>query len=110
MNLSLEDAQLMINKYVAADAPSVVAVLLSSSRVARVTGRLSWRETALIVTPEAVGEEEISFPVGIVRFKYADAPKAEDWQRAIIKDRFEGVLCIISASGDRLYIFEPKPQ
>jgi hypothetical protein len=110
MRLSLPDAQLMIDKYTSPDSPSIVAVLLSSSRVAKVSGRLSWRESLLLVTPEHAGEQGISFPAGVARFEYADAPTADDWQRSIIKERFEGVLCVISPSGDRLYIFEPKPE
>jgi len=108
MALSRHDADLMLRKYLADDAPVVEVVLLSPSRIAKVRGRLSLLGADLVLTPEVESEEGIYFPLKAVRFEYADVPAGTDEQRAVLKERFEGVLSIISASGDRLYICEPK--
>jgi len=110
MSLSRYDAELILRRYLVLDASPVVAVLLSAERMAKVPGRLSLTGTELVLTPESPDVEPLSFRLDSVRFEYGDAPKGSEAEVAAIKERFEGVLSIISSSGDRLYIFEPKTR
>jgi hypothetical protein len=110
MRLSRKDTELLLRKYAAPDASPVVAVLLSSSRIAKVDGRLSLepgeRGLVIKVTPEC--GEGISFPLGLVRAVYTDTFPVSPEDEEALKARFEGALSLISNSGERLYILEPK--
>ena len=113
MSLSRSEADLLLRKYTGPEAPIVFVVLLSKSLAgARMHGRLSLgtddNETRLTLTSEEDDSGLIVFPLGLCRFEYAGTLAAPPGLSDIANRRFEGVLKIISASGDRLSIYEPK--
>jgi len=113
MSLSRSEADLLLRKYTGAEAPIVFVVLLSKSLAgARMHGRLSLNTDDNGVRIKLTSEHDdsglIFFPLGLCRFEYAGTIAAPPGLSDIANRRFEGVLKIISASGDRLSIYEPK--
>jgi hypothetical protein len=115
MTLSREDAELMIGKYLEPDAPEVFVVFLSRGfSQAMLYGRLSKQSleqgTVLAVKSEAGGQTAlIAFLLDPSTVRYSGTIPAPPGLQDDVNRRFEGALSLTNVSGDRFYIYEPKP-
>jgi len=113
MSLSREEVDLMLRKYANAEAPSVAVILLSPSSTVlfRPFGGLSLttRDNAAYVKITAENRDDAFFRLDRFRAEYTAKPPLPAWaSEADFNARFEGALSLISASGERLYIYERK--
>jgi len=113
VNLSRQDAELVLRRYIASDAPPLAVILLSRSGTAifRRCGRLSvaTKNNALFLRIVAQNEDDVFFPLERVRAQYAAKPPLPLWaSESDFTSRFESSFCLVSASGERLYVYERK--
>lgn len=111
MNLSAPEIDDLLHKYTCNDAPLVVALLLTDSVAwAQSFGRLSRDADWLRLDPVSPSPHGdcLVFPLRGACFAYADNLPGTPAQRESLKKRFDGIITIVSPTGDRLFILEPR--
>jgi|CZKK01.1.fsa_nt_gi hypothetical protein len=113
MTLSSKDAALLLDKYLAPDAPPIVGILATmSASSAKVSGRLRRAEgpNGVAFTVASASGDVLCLVCRRYRVEYKALPPPAGFEelKDALKAKFEDALAVISESGERLYIIELK--